>query len=464
MDNVVDLYDGIIRSMDGFGHYAAKYNALEQDPDTGKWRKVITPTRWRESPERIELVKPASEPGLPFPICDIEGQPYFNQWHGFAAEPEEADVSQLIKLVDHVFEELPAERDHFLKFHAYARQHPDQKIMHALMLISRQQGIGKSLIGEIIGYGLWGERNFSEVEHGHLGASFNEFLKHKKFILANEMLLSSAASVDKRRDANLIKNAITRDRVQINEKYLRQYFTRDVLVWMLTSNFDDAVWLDREDDRRIHISRLKQRVPLAKRYGADFAANIKRWAQSSQGAAALNYYFLHYPCEGFTAKSPPPTTEGQRVVYEMGLSVLERFVRNLIENPLRLHEILNRPKLFQADLVRLADIREAFLQEHKDVQTVSDQAISSAISRFGGCYLPNKVQWTDEDTQQQREVRAWALRNTEHWQRATNRDRANHYCCHRENPAPSEQEEAETNRYAEADAATEEPQGDDPPF
>jgi len=418
-------------------------------------------TRWRESPARTELVKPVYEPGLPFPICEIEGRLYFNQWCGFAAEAKPGDVSQLTQLVEHVFEGLPDEREHFLKFHAYARQHPDQKIMHALMLISRQQGIGKSLIGEVVGYGVWGERNFSEVEHGHLGASFNEFLKHKKFILANEMLLSSAASVDKRRDANLIKNAITRDRVQINEKYIKQYFTRDVLCWMLTSNFDDAVWLDREDDRRIHIARLKQTLPLAKKYSEDFAAKIKRWAQSPEGAAALNYYFLHYSCEGFAAKSPPPTTEGQRIVYEMGLSNLERFIRDLIENPDWLFSILGKMQLLNTDLVRLADVRQAFLEKHKDVQTISDQAIASAISRFGGCYISKKVQWTDENKKQQ-EVRVWALRNAEYWQSATVQARSEHYRNPVANPArknETSQEEAEIDRLAAADAAGDEDEG-----
>jgi hypothetical protein len=90
---------------------------------------------------------------------------------------------------------------------------------------------------------------------------------------------------------------------------------------MLTSNFDDAVWLDREDDRRIHIARLKQQVPLSRRFGEGFGAGAKAWAQSKEGAAAINHFFLTYPCEGFDPKAPPPVTAGQRIVYEMGLSI-----------------------------------------------------------------------------------------------------------------------------------------------
>jgi DNA primase len=194
-DSVADLDDYLIRSQDGFTSYASKYNALEPHPtNSNQLLKVTMPARWRECPERIELVKPVYEPCLTFPICEIDGRLFFNQWRGFAAEPIESDVSKLLAIVDHIYQDLPEEREHFLQFHAYARQNPGQKIMHALMLISRQQGIGKSLAGEIIGHGLWGERNFAEVEHGHLGASFNSFLKHKKFILANEMLLSSLTS------------------------------------------------------------------------------------------------------------------------------------------------------------------------------------------------------------------------------------------------------------------------------
>jgi hypothetical protein len=105
---------------------------------------------------------------------------------------------------------------------------------------------------------------------------------------------------------------------EINEKYIRTYFTRDVLCWMLTSNFDDAVWLDREDDRRIHISRLKQGVPLAAKFGKDFGATVKAWARTQEGAAAIQHFFLTFPCGDFAAKASPPVTEGQRIVHEMG--------------------------------------------------------------------------------------------------------------------------------------------------
>jgi hypothetical protein len=204
----------------------------------------------------------------------------------------------------------------------------------------------------------------------------------------------------------------------------------------LPSNFDDAVWLDREDDRRIHIARLKQTVPLSKRFGEAFATEAKQWAQSKEGAASINYFFLHYPCGGFSAKAPPPTTQGQRIVYEMGLSVLERFVRDLIENPLQLYKVLGVENLRDADLVRLDDVRQAFLQSHEDVQTVSDQAISSAISRFGGCYIAKKVQWTEDGKQY--EARVWALRNAEYWQQVIPERRAEHYRKPSQHPAEDE--------------------------
>lgn len=426
MDNVADLDDYIIRNMDGFSAYTAKFNAVRENRKSGKWEKVNTATEWRECPARIELVKPVYEPGLPFPICEINGELYFNLWRGFAAEPKEGSVELMMKVVDHVFEGLPHEREHTLRFHAYSCQHPGEKLMHAVLLINRLQGSGKSLLGEVIGYGLWGERNFSEVQHEHLGTTFNTYLEHKKFVLANEMLLSSSTMADKRQDANTIKNAITRDRVEINPKHIRQYFVRDVLCWMLTSNFDDAVWLDREDDRRLHISRLRQQMPLSEKYGPDFAAEVKTWAQSPEGAAAIHYFFLHYDCGNFAAKAAPPVTEGQRIVYEMSLSTLERFVRDLIENV-----SWQRGR----DLVRLDEIRKAFNARYPKTE-ISDQAIASAVSRFNGCYISKKLQWTDESTGEQREARVWALRNAEHWQTTTPHKRVEHYCNSAEHLAP----------------------------
>jgi hypothetical protein len=232
-----------------------------------------------------------------------------------------------------------------------------------------------------------------------------------------------------RRDANRIKNAITRDRVEINEKYTRQYFVRDILYWMLTSNFDDAVWLDREDDRRIHIARLKQQVPLAKRFGADCGARAKAWAQSREGAAAINWFFLHYPCAGFDPKAPSPVTEGQKIAHEMGLSTLDKFVRDLTEDPSRLAGELH------SDFVRLDEIRKAFLNEYPDIQTISDQAIGSAISQFGGCYIARKLQWRTAEGKQH-EARVWALRNAQYWEAATKDQRVAHYLNPEHNPGP----------------------------
>jgi len=139
----------------------------------------------------------------------------------------------------------------------------------------------------------------------------------------------------------------------------------------------------------------------------------------------------------------------------MGLSNLERFIRGLIENPERLSNILRRTELLNTDLVRRADVKQAFLQQHQDIQTISDQAIASAISRFGGCYVPAKVQWTKDGKQY--EARVWALRNAEHWQCASVQARAEHYRSPVDHPArkPETPEEKEHNdRLAAADAAT----------
>jgi hypothetical protein len=429
MDNIADLDDYIIRSKDGFAGYAAKYNAMEPDQDNpDKWRKVNTAARWLESPERIELLSPVYEPGLPTPICEIDGVAHFNLWRGFNVEPQKGDIRPFTRILNHVFEGMPEEKAHYLGRHSYARQHPGEKIMHAQMLISRVQGIGKSLLGEMIGYGLWGERNFSEVEHGHLGTGFNSYLKHKKFILANEMLLSSSSAADKRKDANQLKNAITRDRVEINEKFIRQYFVRDILYWDLTSNFNHAVWLDREDDHRLHIARLKQVVPLSKRFGADCGEKAKAWAQSREGAAALNYFFLNYPCKGFAPKAAPPITVGQQITYEMGLTTLDKFVRDLVEDSSCLAAW---PK---CDFVRLDEVRRAFLTKYPNVQTISDQAIGSAIAHFGGVYLPDKIQWSANG--KQHELRVWALRHGQYWLAASKEARRAHFLDPVNNQAP----------------------------
>jgi len=236
-----------------------------------------------------------------------------NTWPGFSvANPIKGDVSRWTELLDHVFEGFPSERTYFERWAGYPIKYPGTKLYVAPIIWGQETGCGKSLIGLVLG-DVYGEDNFREISQDQLHGGFNEWARHKQFILADEI-----TGADKRMDVGKIKAMITRDRVTVNKKYAPEYTIRDCINYLFTSN-EPVVTQITDKDRRHFIHRIE------KKFGDERGAATRAWSMSPEGAAALRWHFGHLDYGDFRPNASAMKTAAGDDAVDASRSGTERY-------------------------------------------------------------------------------------------------------------------------------------------
>ena len=163
-------------------------------------------------------------------------------------------------------------------------QHPERRAMVAVLVLSPQQGIGKSLYGRILAE-IIGKGNSVVVSNKALRDNFNAHYVTSLLVLADEV------GIDKK-SADIIaeiKAAITDDRVHCSTPYAARTTVTNRMTWWLTSN-KRRPFLVEQDDRRFTIlspgqAEIKYRKMLQKcfdsktsKFATDFYEEIQGYA------------------------------------------------------------------------------------------------------------------------------------------------------------------------------------------
>ena len=164
------------------------------------------------------------------------GDGSYNLWPGWGALPAPGDVTLWTELLAHV---IPDERERriFESWLAYPLQHPGTKMAWAVLIWSNEQGVGKSLIGELMSqiYGV--SINAVELKTAEeLLGTFNSWANRRRFITVVE-----THAPDSRAQLNKLKALITADQSRVNEKFKPEYSIDDRINYLFNSQYDDAL-------------------------------------------------------------------------------------------------------------------------------------------------------------------------------------------------------------------------------
>jgi hypothetical protein len=295
------------------------------------------------------------------PVVNIEGVDKINTWPGYDCEPVEGTVKPFLDLLDYLFEGEPVLKAWFLQWLAYPLQNPGAKVLTAVLLHSRRQGVGKSFVGYIMG-DIYGD-NFNVVSQDELSSSFNDWVVSKQFILGEEITGNNS-----RREADRLKNMITREQLNVNIKYQPGYKMSDCANFLFTSNHVDALFLD-DYDRRTFVHEITS-PPKS----SAFYKRIDAWRNKYKGSTLLHYLVNDVDVSAFNPKDPPPESSAKSDMINLSKSDLDLSVQMLVENPddlLRLGDTIVERNLFTT-----AELG-AFLK-FPDSRTVSLIALSKA--------------------------------------------------------------------------------------
>jgi hypothetical protein len=322
---VVELGTGLKMAPGAFKDHAyAAETYLERTLTIGgktRLEPVSAAGAWLRWPLRGAVRQITYAPGHGQYIDRADGTKDYNGWRGWGVQPAKGDVKPFLKLVKHLFTESEeGAMEWFLSWLAYPLQNPGVKMYSAVVMHGRHRGTGKSMIGELMGR-IYGE-NYIMIEQSHLHGNFNSWAYNKQFIMGDEI-----SGSDKRADADLLKNMITRETMQVNIKNVPEFVVPDVINYYWVSNHPDAFFMD-DKERRYFVNDV--RVPPL---DLDFYMKFREYKAGDAGPAAVFQYLLDYSCRGFDPHGKAFLTRAKGRMVRATQSDAQTWIAHVLEDP-----------------------------------------------------------------------------------------------------------------------------------
>lgn len=278
-----------------------------------KERQVSTALTWMQWPGRRVAKDMTFLPGAPLFIDGC-----VNLWKGWAVEPSKGDISMVLELLDHLFAGAQSSSRWFWQWVAYPIQHPGVKLRTAVMMHGLMQGSGKTLMGETIA-ALYGEAG-KKIGQEELEREFNTYMDCAAFVVGDEVTTRGS----RREMADRLKNLVTRPTATINKKFQPEYTLANLAQFYLTSNHDDALYLE-DSDRRFFVHRVESDA-----LSPEFTRRFADWQANTDWKAALLHHLMHeVDCSDFNPYAAAPMTLGKQDMIRTGLTDLDSWVRQL---------------------------------------------------------------------------------------------------------------------------------------
>lgn len=252
---------------------------------------------------------------------------YFNRFFGIK-EIVSFDDSKEKKALDLFLNHIKyltndeMEENHLLNYFAFLVQNKGVKISHALLIISKYEGVGKSILEKLfqkLFEQKLGKSFVSSVENTELMSDYNDFTSEKLICFIHEL-----SQGDKYSTMNKLKSLITENEISVNSKYARKYTIANTTNFIFFSNLIDAIKIG-QNDRRLFVV-YNEKLPKPKKYYSELYE------------AFTKHYFLIYDfllnrdLKNFSPFEKPEITEGKKLLLEFSENELHLFLDGLLED------------------------------------------------------------------------------------------------------------------------------------
>jgi hypothetical protein len=205
---------------------------------------ILKPDRVVYKPKQAEFLKNGSE---------------WNQWRPSPIVAAEGDTKLWDNHLAYLFPDK-ADRDHVLNWLAGVIQFQEVKPMHALLLIGRIQGTGKSFIFNVLAE-LLGRSNWQPLTQDILANGFTGWATRTKLVTVEELRAVSKTEISKK-----VHPWITQVDMTVNEKNLPTFVIDQVIAFGFMSNQPDAIEIDNSDRRYLVVETKAQVHPDGQAY------------------------------------------------------------------------------------------------------------------------------------------------------------------------------------------------------
>jgi hypothetical protein len=202
---------------------------------------------------------------------------------------------------------------YLLQCYGHVVQRPAVKIESAPLIVGAKTGTGKSTLAYEIPRRLVGESNTQFVSSKTLKGSFSGYLNGKQFLYFDEIHVNGKWDSDD--TANALKAVIAGSTVEVAPKYMNPYNIVNRVFVTATSNYDDAMSLPREDERRWGVYAHKLPDGSTQASIEAFFTRFYAWLALPDTAGKLRWFFKNrVDISGFNPSAKPPMTSAKRLM------------------------------------------------------------------------------------------------------------------------------------------------------
>lgn len=279
-----------------------------------------------------------SRPGAPMIIT-----PNFNLWRPSPIVAAQGNTDLWDEHLNYLFQN-PEDKGHVLNWMAWVYQNQTRKPNHALLIVGKNTGTGKSFIARIFEQ-LIGTSNTQRPKNSSLKGDFNGWALRCKLVIIEELM-----QIGRREVANELRDMITEPTVEVNIKNVPAQLVENYMAMMGISNHPDALPIDETDRRWLVVSTLVSRL------GPDYYRRLFAILESPAALAAIAYQLQTRALGEYDASQAAPDTAAKQEMIRLSRSDVESW---LYENS------GNWP--MSRNIVTIQDIRDAMPLAHQRV-------------------------------------------------------------------------------------------------
>lgn len=389
-----------------FQHVREAYMHAGEELVDGKNKDLVI-NQWAKNAGRRTVEDIVYSPG----VSELTENNELNLWKAPNLQPKKKTPKKWLELVHYVFRK-PEYSEWFLRWLAYPVQNPGEKLLSAVFVYGKKQGVGKTFVVDPVMEFIYGKDNFHRLDNDSLKRDYNSYVAKRQFIVADEVYLADFK--DRKGAMGKLKNMITRETAQINEKFQPEFTHPDYCNYYMSSNHKDALMLEKEDRRCFVIEAPDKKLPQA------FYDELDIYIREGDGSNAILHYLANLDLGDFNPKAAALDTVWKSEVADLSVDEITEFAERLIEDPAPLFMMdghLPELQLFRAeDLMKVFEHayggRKFYLTVKKMANTIIDRR------------LENRKVRTSADGDQ---FSLYAIFDRDRWATKKNREWAEHY-------------------------------------
>jgi hypothetical protein len=359
-------------------------NRTVEVPTGDKPKHASAGDAWIRNAARRQHDRVVMQPAAP----PITADNCLNVWSGFRVESVPGDVRPFFALLNRLVPD-PEAYGFVCSWLAHLLQHPHIKMNVALVIWSREQGVGKNLLFECIAK-IIGERHATKIEQAELASQFNGWMRNKILVIGDEVI-----GEDRRQHADKLKGLITGTTIQINEKHQPVSEIENLANFIFLSNHPTAMFVG-QDDRRYFVWEVE--APSMNQTDAKAFAT---WRDRG-GLSALRHHLQALDIRSFNPKARAPSTTAKKLMVDANRSDVEVWAEQVVSSGAG--QIIGREVV---SAMELADCYERATGRPKP----SAKTMTTTFKRLGAFQRPSQVR---VGVTKQRLI---AIHRVDHWRK-----------------------------------------------